>query len=279
MKGTLKLGTSGFSFKDWRGVVYPKKMPMGDALTYYQDELGFEAVEINSTYYTLVSERSFAGMERKTGPGFEFVVKAYRGITHDPFDERLGKDRLTLDQARENIEKFKYSLRPLTEAGKLGAVLLQFPVFFYPSKASDDYLIECRKMFGAIPLVIEFRNKGWSHPPSFAFLRKHSLAYCTVDEPHLPRLMPFVNKVTSDIAYMRFHGRNREWFNAPIAKRHNYLYSTEQLKGFVPEIEKMSSEAKKTFVFFNNSHAAYAARNAITLRELLGLKPAARLLV
>ena len=161
---TIKIGTSGFSFKDWKGTVYPKNLPLKDALIYYQEDFGFDCVEINSTYYTLVSERSFAGMVQKTHPGFEFVVKAFRGITHDPFDDRLGNQRPSLQNAREDIKKFLFSLGPLITQKKLGAVLLQFPVFFYPSQESREHMECCREMFGDIPLVVEFRNNAWAHP-------------------------------------------------------------------------------------------------------------------
>jgi uncharacterized protein YecE (DUF72 family) len=275
----IKLGTSGFSFKDWRGTVYPKKLPLKDALYYYQEELGFDTVEINATYYSLVSTRSFEGMERKTGPGFEFVVKAYRGITHDPFDHRLKEKKPSLATARDNIKKFVYSLQPLQEAGKLGAVLLQFPVFFSPTHENYEYLRECRDAFYGVPLVVEFRNSGWTHPETYTFLRREKIAYCIVDEPHLPRLMPFVKEVTSPIAYLRFHGRNKHWFNVPVSERYNYLYSDQELREFIPDIKDIVRQSKKTFIFFNNCHAGLAVKNAISLREMLHLKPASRLLV
>ena len=148
----IKIGTSGFSFKDWHGPVYPEDLPSKDTLHYYQQNLGFNCVEINSTYYALLSDKSFAGMERKTSPDFEFVVKAYRGITHDPFDKRLANKKPTIEKAKENIDKFVYSIQPIIEANKLGSVLLQFPVFFYPNKQSTEYLIECKEKFLDIPL-------------------------------------------------------------------------------------------------------------------------------
>jgi uncharacterized protein YecE (DUF72 family) len=271
MKHAIKVGTSGFSFKDWKGIVYPKNLKDKDQLFYYQDELGFDCVEINSTYYTLVSARSFQGMEEKTRPGFSFVVKAFRGITHDPFDPRIKNARPTLKDAAANIDKFIYSVQPLCAAGKMGAVLLQFPVFFYPSRDHDDYLLRCREKFGDIPLVAEFRNRGWSHRKTFDFLKQHDIANCAVDEPRLPRLMPFVDAVTAHIAYLRLHGRNPNWFNVPAAERYNYLYNDKELKEFVPAVCRMSEQAATTYVFFNNCHAGMAAKNALTLKKLLGL--------
>ncbi len=234
--------------------VYPKNLQPKDALAFYERELRFDCVEINSTYYALVSDKSFAGMEKKTGPGFEFVVKGYRGITHDPFDTRLGANRPSEKDALGNVDKFCYSIRPLKDKGKLGGVLLQFPVFFEPSAGSHRYLTNCKQRFGDTPLIIEFRNRAWAKPETFGFLKENGLGYCVVDEPKLPRLMPFVNEVTSDNAYLRLHGRNPNWFNAPMEERYNYLYTDSELEGFLPELKKMDASAKKTFVFFNNCH-------------------------
>jgi len=268
----IKIGTSGFSFEDWYGPVYPQDLKSKDLLTYYGQHLGFNCVEINSTYYTLLSDKTFSGMEAKTNPGFEFVVKGYRGITHDPFDNRLADRRPTIKDAKENIDRFIYSLTPIIEKYKLGGVLLQFPVFFYPGKQSSEYIIECKKRFGDIPLIVEFRNRYWAKKETFEFLRKNGLSYCVVDEPDLPRLMPFINEVTSDIGYLRFHGRNKNWFNTPLAERYNYLYTNEELEGFLPEIDKMDKKAKKTYIFFNNCHGGFAVKNALALLELLEAK-------
>ncbi|MFH1368003.1 MAG: DUF72 domain-containing protein [Elusimicrobiota bacterium] len=266
----IRIGTSGFSFADWRGTAYPENLQPKEALEYYQREFGFDCVEINSTYYTLVSAKSFEGMEKKTGPGFEFVVKGYRGITHDPFDSRLGDRKPSFDLARQNMDKFIYSLQPLKDKGKLGAVLLQFPVFFTPAEQSKDYMFECREKFSGIPLVIEFRNEKWAKPDTFEFLKSNSISYCAVDEPKLPRLMPFMNEVTSSPAYLRLHGRNKNWFNAPASERYDYLYSGKELSEFLPEIKKMEKLSGKTYVFFNNCHAGSAVKNAMSLRQLLG---------
>jgi uncharacterized protein YecE (DUF72 family) len=264
----IKVGTSGFSFKDWRGVVYAKNIQPKDALFAYQ-ELGFNCVEINSTYYALVSEKSFSGMEAKTKSGFEFTVKAYKGITHDPFDNRLGNKKPNIDSAREDLKKFIYSIQPLKDKKKLGAVLLQFPVFFYSNEENKEYLSESKKAFKDIPVVAEFRNISWAKPENFEFLRQNDIASCSVDEPKLPRLMPFINEVTSSVGYIRLHGRNPNWFNASLAERYNYLYSDKELKEFVPEIKKTNLKASKTFVFFNNCHAGHAAKNALSLLKML----------
>lgn len=274
----IKIGTSGYSFPDWRGTIYPKSLQPRDSLVYYEQDLGFDCVEINSTYYNLLSANVFENMANKTGKGFEFTVKGYKGFTHDPFDSRLAEKKPAKEKALEDMDKFNYSIKPLKEKSKLGAVLLQFPVFFCPSDETKEYILICKDKFKDIPLVIEFRNHLWSKTETFDFLRQNNLGYCIVDEPQLPRLMPFVNEVTSDIGYFRLHGRNPNWFNAPIQERYNYLYSDKELKSFISEVKKMSETSKNTYVMFNNCHAGSAAKNALTLKKNLNIKTEKRTL-
>ncbi len=265
----IRLGTSGFSFPDWRGVIYPEGLDQKEELVYYANTLKFDCLEVNSTYYAIISEKSAAAMEKKTGPGFEFVVKGFRGFTHDPFDNRLEK-KPQPEKAMEDLARFKSSLKPFEAAGKLGAVLLQFPVFFLPSRESEAYIVKCKKALAGIPLVIEFRNIEWAKPGTFDFLRANDIGYCAVDEPKIPRLMPLVPEVTSAVAYLRLHGRNKNWFKAPSSVRYDYLYSDDELREFIPELQKMDRKAGKAYLFMNNCHAGSAVKNAVRMRELLG---------
>jgi uncharacterized protein YecE (DUF72 family) len=264
----IKIGTSGFSFPDWRNNIYPAGLQQKDELRYYYHELNFNCLEVNATYYAIISEKSAIAMEKKTGDNFEFVVKGYKGFTHDPFDNRIEK-KTDSEKITDDIIKFKSALNPFIKKNKLGCVLLQFPVFFYPSQQSEDYILKCKKMLDDVKIVVEFRNHEWAKQRTFEFLKYNNLGYCAVDEPRLPRLMPFINEVTSDIAYLRFHGRNKNWFNSPTSERYNYLYGDEELEEFIPEIKKMTSSGAKTYVFFNNCHAGAAVKNAIKMRDFL----------
>ncbi|OGS20633.1 MAG: hypothetical protein A3J83_05615 [Elusimicrobia bacterium RIFOXYA2_FULL_40_6] len=267
----IKVGTSGFSFPDWRGIVYPKALPQKDTLKYYEEELGFDCVEINSTYYTLVSAKAFQSMQEKTSPDFEFIVKGFKGFTHDPFDDRLGTAKPPLKKALEDIDRFNFSIQPLKDAGKLGGILLQFPVFFEPSEKSKEYILTCKNKFKDAPFIIEFRNRAWAREATFKFLRENKIGFCIVDEPKLERLMPFMNEVTTDPAYLRLHGRNKNWFNAKLSERYDYLYSDVELKSFVPEVDKMAQAAQNIYIMFNNCHAGSAIKNALTLKQLLNI--------
>lgn len=268
-KKNIRIGTSGFSFPDWYGTVYPENLKKQEELIYYNKNLGFDCVEINSTYYTIISEKASKAMSMKTDINFEFIVKCYKGITHDPFDYRIEKkpDENVLN---DYFERFVSSITPFMDEKKLGCVLLQFPIFFYPGTQANDYLLKCKEKLKSFNLVIEFRNSAWVKKETFDFLKKNNLGFCVVDEPQLKNLMPFVNTVTSDIAYLRLHGRNKNWFNAKdTSSRYDYFYSDKELKDFLPEIKKMSENSLKTYIFFNNCHAGSAAKNASRMKELL----------
>src|SRR4030043_682655 len=148
----IKIGTSGFSFPDWKGTVYPMGLREREMLPFYEKELGFNALEVNFTYYTLPSQKSFAAMSQKTSKGFEFVVKAFKGMTHEIRDKETGG---MLDN-QETFEKFKYSLAPLIGEGKLAGVLAQFPYGFFPNQENFDYLQKFKGEMADMILSFEF---------------------------------------------------------------------------------------------------------------------------
>ncbi|MEI6846177.1 MAG: DUF72 domain-containing protein, partial [Candidatus Firestonebacteria bacterium] len=257
----IRIGTSGFSFLDWKGTVYPREIKTAEMLGYYANELKFNTVEINFTYYALPSEKSFMSMQKKVPKDFIFTVKGNRGTTHDPFDPRI-IPKPSIMKAYEVTKKFAAALKPLIEENQLGCVLLQFPFFFRPGEESREYLLKCRDLLKDIPLVIEFRSTEWANPETLQFLSGNKLGFCAVDEPKLTRLMPYLPEVTAKPGYLRFHGRNNNWFNASLEERYNYLYSEEELRAFIPDIKKMAGRARDLYMFFNNCHLGFAAKNA-----------------
>ncbi|MCD5390674.1 DUF72 domain-containing protein [candidate division NPL-UPA2 bacterium] len=264
----IKIGTSGFSFEDWKGVVYPENITKRNMLPYYEKELGFDTLEVNFTYYRLPSTNTMLGMMRRTSKDFDFVVKSHREMTHEIWADSRRKQ---LKDTSEVFSKFVYGLRPLIDEGRLGCVLLQFPSFFWPNKPNTDYILACRDMLDNIPVVVEFRNKAWVKEDTFNFLIESNLGFCCPDEPPLPELMPFTPRATSDIGYFRFHGRNMNWFKASVSERYNYLYSEDELKEFVPRVKEVAGRTVKTYNFFNNCHAGAAARNAQMMKNLMGM--------
>ena len=261
----IKIGTSGFAFDDWKVTVYPPGLKKEQWLTFYEKELGFTAVEINFTYYSLPSPKSFEGMSRKTSADFSFVVKAFKGMTHDIRDKATRK----IINNKDVFDKFLFSLEPLIKDNKLSCILLQFPFSFHPTPENRDYIKAARDRLGDVPVVIEFRNSAWLTEAMFDFLKKHEMGYCAVDEPKLKGLMPFAPGATSAIGYFRFHGRNKNWFNAPTSTRYDYLYSEEELKEFLTPIRDIAGKTNLVLVFFNNCHAGSAAKNAVLLARML----------
>ena len=254
---SILVGTSGWSFPDWIGRFYPMGLPRADMLGYYSDH--FPTVEVNSTYYRIPPPAVTEQMARKTPPGFRFTVKGPQVLTHEQ----------TLDP--EAMAAFRDCLAPLSDAGKLDGVLLQFPWSFRPGAASWDLLRGARREIPDLPLAIEFRHEGWARPETFTKLRDAGLGYCVVDEPKLPGLMPPVVELTSPIGYVRFHGRNQAtwWAREPGRDRYDYLYSDAELREWTEKIHDLARRAEKVYVFFNNCHAGQAARNAALMQELL----------
>jgi uncharacterized protein YecE (DUF72 family) len=261
----IRIGTSGFSFSDWKGTVYPIGLRERDWLPFYEKELGFKALEVNFTYYTLPSQKSFVAMAQKTSKGFEFVVKSFKGMTHEIRDKETGG----MVNNQEVFKRFNYSLLPLIEEGKLACVLAQFPYSFFPNRENFEYLEYFKSEMADIPLVIEFRNRIWVKEQIVQFLERNKIGFCIVDEPKLPKLMPYFPRATSEIGYFRFHGRNPNWFNVPASVRYDYLYSEGELKEFVSDIQSVSQKTTKTLIFFNNCHAGAAAKNAAQMAKLL----------
>ncbi|OPY79321.1 MAG: hypothetical protein A4E65_01916 [Syntrophorhabdus sp. PtaU1.Bin153] len=258
--GSIRVGTSGFSFDDWVGEVYPAGIKKQDMLPYYEEVLGFKALEVNYTYYTLPSKRTMESFARRTSRDFCFVVKAYKGMTHE-----------RENTAKEQFKAFRDGISPLGQSMK--ALLFQFPYAFLPTKENTDYLKVLHDEFCEFPSVVEFRNTKWLDDRYVDMLRELSFGYCIVDEPKLKGLLPFHPVLTSDTGYFRFHGRNKAWFREPMEVRYNYLYTEQELKEFIPPIRDIADKAKTTFVFFNNCHAGKAAKNAQMLKRMLGDRP------
>lgn len=252
------IGTSGYSYEDWRGYFYPAKLGKNKMLEHYAREFSF--TEVNSSYYHLPASRTFAQLAQKTPPHFIFTVKAYKSLTH----ERRGN-------VKEDAQRFCFALEPLLGAGKLGAVLLQFPYSFPNREENRHYLAALKEMFEHIPLAVEFRHQSWIKEPTWKFLQSLGMGYVCVDEPELKGLVGQVVVHTAPVAYVRFHGRNREkwWRHEQAYERYDYLYSREEIQEWVPGIKDLSKEAKRVFVAFNNHYRGQAVQNARMLRELL----------
>jgi uncharacterized protein YecE (DUF72 family) len=292
----IVIGTSGYSFADWVGPFYPPGTRSGDFLAYYARH--FEAVEVNSTYYRIPNPRVIELMEKKTPPGFRFVVKLNQAMTHES----------SRDPAL--YREFLGALEPLKRAGKYDGLLAQFPWAFRRTPGSLAHLEALRALLPGEPLFAEFRHDSWNASETGPWLRERTLGFCAVDEPKLEGLMPPVTMVTAPDAYVRFHGRNaRNWWRGdraesgartavavapeppeppappaqgalfepaggrpaprPSTDRYDYNYSERELREWLGKIQELAQQARRTYLFFNNCHAGQAARNAKLMQELL----------
>jgi uncharacterized protein YecE (DUF72 family) len=255
----IRIGTSGFSYDDWRGHFYPSGLKKGDMLSFYAER--FPVVEVNSTYYGMPKPTTMFQMARKVPPGFEFVVKAHADMTHS--------DRFQ----PEAFAQFREAMEPLRDADMLGCVLAQFPWSFRRTPENERYLGTLRQELPDLPLVVEFRNSAWIKEDVYDLLRSQGLGFCCVDEPRLKGLVPPVVAATSPTGYVRFHGRNAQkwWQHEKSHERYDYLYSAAELQEWVPKIEQLAEETEKTYVFFNNHYEGKAGFNASQLADLLNL--------
>jgi uncharacterized protein YecE (DUF72 family) len=255
----IYIGTSGFSYEDWRGFFYPQELPKKEMLNYYAEH--FPVVEVNATYYSMPHPATFYQMARKVPRDFQFVVKAHKDMTHT--DEFLP----------ESFREFRTALEPLQEMGMLGCVLGQFPWSFKATPENRTALERFRAELPDLPVVIEFRNAGWVSEETFALLRELGLGFCCVDEPRLKGLMPRVVKATSPIGYVRFHGRNaaKWWQHEHAYERYDYLYTEDELAEWVPRIRDLAESTERTYLFFNNHYEGKAGQNAQMMAQLLNL--------
>jgi uncharacterized protein YecE (DUF72 family) len=253
----MYLGTSGFSYNDWVGNFYPAGMPRAEWLSYYARE--FNTCEVNSTFYALPKPSNLKAMADKTGDGFLFCFKASQEMTHQR------------DDNAHVFEAFCQVLQPIVAAGKLGCILAQFPYSFGFDRRNWDYLSLFKERLGELPVVIEFRNARWLRSDVFDWLRERELGFCCVDEPRLPNLLPPLAETTSNISYVRFHGRNsaKWWQHEQAYERYDYSYTPQELSEWLPKIHKLDSVAEKTFVFANNHWRGQAVSTIRQLRLML----------
>lgn len=264
-KSKILIGTSGFSYDDWVGPVYPDGTKKEEMLSYYSGQLGFNIVELNFTYYKQPSAIAMARMLKSVPDGFAFAVKAHESMTHKV---RGADSSFIRDEAA--FETFLNGVAPLAESGRLKCVLAQFPMKFSRNRDTVDHLKWFADQLKPVRLAVEFRNESWVSQSTFDLLKSLGAGYCVVDEPDLPGLVPFTPVFTANPAYFRFHGRNLRWFNESAAQRYNYLYDESEIRSALDPIARISSVAEETLIFFNNHFQGSAVKNAKMLKRLIG---------
>ena len=276
----IRIGTAGWSYEDWVGIVYPKRPPRGFDRLELLASL-FDTNEINSTFYRIPPARmarDWAGRVAHN-PRFAFTAKLYRGFTH----EREG--------GLAERTAFLEALEPLAADDRLGCVLAQFPVSFHNTPDSRERLRRILEDFSLFPLAAEFRHRSWDEPDTLALLTDHRAAFVNIDQPWLGENLRATSHVTAPAAYYRFHGRNAaKWFGPDTSneQRYNYLYSDRELEPWVSRIREAAARletpvsasgreaSRGVYAILNNHFRGQAVANAIQLQNALtGTSPQA----
>jgi uncharacterized protein YecE (DUF72 family) len=289
--GTVLVGTAGWTDKTliasgW----YPAEAGTPEKrLRYYAGQ--FPLVEVDATYYALPAEQTATAWAERTPDGFTFNIKAFSLFTQHPTPVkslpvdlreaagRAGKARVYLKDVDAEVadaawDRFLAALEPLRRAGKLGAILLQFPPWFPISRSAKDYIVACAERAAPRRVCIEFRNKTWMSPENqeetLEFLAARQLPYVCVDEPQgYPSSVPPVLAATSDLAVVRMHGQSKQWESKSIEEKFRYRYSEAEIGEWAGKIRRLAGDAEVTHVVFNNCYSNYAQLNGEELREQL----------
>ncbi|MDQ6932046.1 MAG: DUF72 domain-containing protein [Candidatus Eremiobacteraeota bacterium] len=256
----IYIGTCGYSYKDWVGPFYPKGVKNHQMLPYYARH--FSAVEIDATYYNVFSAATFSSMDRRTPDHFKFCAKLPGSATHLPKEAAL--------TIHDDVHLFRESIQPLVERRKFVCALMQFPNSFKPDTRAEEYIRNLRAAIPDIQLVAEFRNREWQSSSTIDLLTKLRIGWCNVDGPQFKSLMRPGADVTSEVGYVRFHGRNYDqWWRGDNVTRYDYLYSAEELKPWTQRVTDVELEVKQTLAFFNNHRRGQAVVNAEMFEEML----------
>jgi uncharacterized protein YecE (DUF72 family) len=258
----LFLGTGGFSNDDWVGIFYPPELKKTEWLEYYSRH--FNAIEVNSTFYAVPAQKTFASMLERSQGRLRFCAKLHRSFTHD-----LGKPEMADASA---ASRFLFTIDPVRQAGKLGPLLAQFPYSFKNTQESRTHLAHLVEWFGVgrddgVQLAVEFRHQSWDREPVYQYLADLGLQAVSVDLPRLEGL-PASRLRASGLIYARMHGRNAvHWFDGKdAAERHDYQYTPAELEPWVTSIK--GSGVSSAYVFFQNTTRGQGLTNAREFQAL-----------
>ncbi len=267
MGGTnmVRVGPAGWSYDDWKGIVYPPGMPSKQHPLEFLCGL-FDTIEVNVSYYRPVTSKMTANWVRRVAQNedFRFTAKLWKRFTH----ERESWP------SPEEVQIFQDGLAPLMEAGKLGALLVQFPWSFRRTPENRTWLARIVETFANYPLALEIRHASWNRPEVFDGLAQRGITFCNIDQPIFSNSLKPTDKVTARVGYVRLHGRNAaNWFREEAGRndRYNYLYSVDELKDWLRKVERIRESAEETYVITNNHYRGQAVVNALELQEGLGV--------
>ncbi len=234
----------------------------------------FDVIEINTSFYGHIRPELGRFWSRKAAavnPDFLFTAKLHRSFTHSPLAVMEPTSAASIRPNDKDERLAREGLDSLAAEGRLGALLIQFPVSFKNTSLNREYLELLLRQFIEYPRVVEVRHESWNNSETIAGLMRHNVGFCNIDQPLLGRSLAPTEHVTSGVGYVRLHGRNyEEWFDSNNRDdRYNYLYKPAELTRWKEKIETIAQKAELTFVIANNHFQAKAAVNALELRSLL----------
>jgi uncharacterized protein YecE (DUF72 family) len=257
------VGTAGWSYEDWEGVVYPTAKPRGfHALSYLPAFV--DIVEVNSTFYRPAPPAMVRSWLKKLEgrPGFLLSLKLYQAFTH----AREGFGQKDVDDVRQAADLVQIQ-------GRLAALLVQFPWSFRNTPANQEYLRRLLGTFAGYPLAVEVRHAGWDDPAYYGLLKEHGAAFCNIDQPVIGEsLGPSAVSTTPAFAYVRFHGRNYENpFREEAGRndRYDYLYAKDELEDWVARIKDLGRKSGRVYIITNNHYRGQAMANALQIRNMI----------
>ena len=253
----ILIGTCGYSYNEWLGPVYPEGAKKEEFLSLYAGR--FKTVELDYTYYAIPRAQN---MERMAGeaPELSFALKAHQSLTH----------RIDSAKWKEDAGEYMRGIEPLREKARLEAVLFQFPFSFHYEDENRRYLGKILDEFSGIQAAVEFRNAEWLNNRVIDGLKARGAALVGLDMPDLKGLPSTIDVVTSQLAYFRLHGRNREsWWGSDGAARYDYLYSDKELEATAERIKQIMIKADRLIIYFNNHRRGQAVQNAEALQKIL----------
>jgi len=259
----IRVGVAGWDYPDWKGIVYPQRSPRGfDRLAYLARYV--DLIEVNSSFYRPVAPHVAESWVRRTEryPEFSFSAKTHRSCTHDP----------AAQPGQAAVETLQ-GLAPLRDAGRLQALLLQFPQSFHFDAAAVERLERLLPLFEGWPLVVEVRHVSWESETAGDWFAQKAVGWCAVDQPQVGRSTARVlPRVTSKVAYLRLHGRNTaDWFRPDAGRdaRYDYRYDASQLQELADFARVMAGTAESLVVVQNNHFRGKALADALRMKSLL----------
>ena len=275
----IRVGTAGWSYKDWDGIFYPSGMQRRKQHALEYLARFFDTTEINTSFYGPLKPELAKLWCRKVAPvnkKFLFTAKLYRAFTHSPIAVMEPTSAATIRPTDEDEVRTREGLDAIAGEGRLGALLIQFPVSFKNTSLNREYLERLLRQFIEYPRVVEVRHSSWNDAATLASFAQKDVGFCNIDQPVLGQSLAPTEHVTAAIGYVRLHGRNYEhWFadggsdSDNRNDRYNYLYNERELKGWKERIESVAERAQTTYVITNNHFESKAGVNALELKAMI----------